>query len=121
MKKILCVFLCVIMVCACLSIVACGSTSPQLRINEDTLYWEVSYDNGATWQSLEVKAAGEIGAGGAAGVDGKDGKDGSVVTIGENGNWFIDGVDTGRPASCPCTTGDCDCGSGSNSGSGDNS
>jgi len=28
----------------------------------------------------------------------QDGKPGSVVTIGENGNWFIDGVDTGVPA-----------------------
>ena len=27
-----------------------------------------------------------------------NGKDGSVVEIGENGNWFIDGVDTGKPA-----------------------
>ena len=30
---------------------------------------------------------------GAVGKDGQDGKPGSVVTIGENGNWFIDGVD----------------------------
>lgn len=29
------------------------------------------------------------------GKDGNDGKDGSVVTIGANGNWFIDGKDTG--------------------------
>ena len=35
---------------------------------------------------------GKDGAAGAAG------KDGSVVTIGENGNWFIDGVDTEMPA-----------------------
>ena len=27
-----------------------------------------------------------------------NGKDGSVVEIGENGNWFIDDVDTGKPA-----------------------
>ena len=27
-----------------------------------------------------------------------NGKDGSVVEIGENGNWFIDGADTGKPA-----------------------
>ena len=27
-----------------------------------------------------------------------NGKDGSVVEIGENENWFIDGVDTGKPA-----------------------
>lgn len=32
------------------------------------------------------------------GKDGAAGKPGSVVTIGENGNWFIDGVDTGNPS-----------------------
>lgn len=31
---------------------------------------------------------------GTNGNKGEDGKPGSVVTIGENGNWFIDGVDT---------------------------
>ena len=50
---------------------------------------------------------GKDGANGTNGTDGKDGKDGkdgvngkdgSVVTIGENGNWFIDGVDTGLAA-----------------------
>ena len=30
--------------------------------------------------------------------NGKDGKNGSVVEIGANGNWFIDGADTGKPA-----------------------
>lgn len=32
------------------------------------------------------------------GNKGEDGKPGSVVTIGENGNWFIDNVDTGKPS-----------------------
>ena len=32
------------------------------------------------------------------GKDGAAGKPGSVVEIGENGNWFIDGVDTGNPS-----------------------
>lgn len=41
---------------------------------------------------------GADGQNGANGQDGADGQDGSVVTIGENGNWFIDGVDTGLPA-----------------------
>ena len=36
---------------------------------------------------------GAVGATGATGAAGQDGKPGSVVTIGENGNWFIDGVD----------------------------
>lgn len=30
--------------------------------------------------------------------NGKDGAAGSVVTIGDNGNWFIDRVDTGKPS-----------------------
>lgn len=30
--------------------------------------------------------------------NGQDGAAGSVVTIGDNGNWFIDGVDTGKPS-----------------------
>jgi len=32
---------------------------------------------------------------GKDGKDGADGKDGTRVTIGENGNWFFDGVDSG--------------------------
>ena len=39
----------------------------------------------------------KAGPQGEQGVAGKDGKDGSVVTIGANGNWFIDGKDTGIP------------------------
>lgn len=35
------------------------------------------------------------GKDGKDGKDGAPGKDGSVVTIGANGNWFIDGKDTG--------------------------
>lgn len=35
------------------------------------------------------------GKDGNDGKDGAPGKDGSVVTIGANGNWFIDGKDTG--------------------------
>lgn len=32
------------------------------------------------------------------GKDGADGQPGTIITIGENGNWFIDGEDTGKPA-----------------------
>ena len=42
---------------------------------------------------------GKDGKDGTDGKDGKDGKDGSVVKIGDNGNWFIDDVDTGVAAS----------------------
>ncbi|MBQ8230131.1 MAG: metallophosphoesterase [Clostridia bacterium] len=58
--------------------------TPKLRISETTNEWEVSYDDGVTWSSLGVKATGEPG---------------TKVEIGENGNWFLDGVDTGVKAS----------------------
>jgi len=61
---------------------------------------KVTLNNG---NSFDI-ANGKDGANGTNGKDGKDGKDGvdgtpgSVVTVGENGNWFIDGKDTGLAA-----------------------
>lgn len=51
-------------------------------------------------QKFEIKngAKGDKGDTGAAGQDGQDGAPGSVVEIGDNGNWFIDGIDTGKPS-----------------------
>lgn len=66
--------------------VGSGGTTPQLRINTTTNYWEVSYDNGITWISLGVKATG------------KDGVDGLTPHIGTNGNWWIGEEDTGVKA-----------------------
>ena len=40
--------------------------TPQLKIGDDNL-WYVSYDNGQNWESLNVKATGELGATGAQG------------------------------------------------------
>lgn len=60
-------------------------TTPQLKIGEDNL-WNVSYDNGATWVSLGVKATGDAG------------KDGVTPHIGENGNWWVGDTDTGVSA-----------------------
>ena len=40
--------------------------TPQLKIGDDN-YWYVSYDNGTTWVSLNVKATGESGTTGATG------------------------------------------------------
>ena len=52
-----------ILVALCLLILLAGcavngkdGVTPQLHINETTLMWEVSYDNGASWTSLGVKA-----------------------------------------------------------------
>ena len=52
--------------------------TPQLRINDVTNEWEVSYDSGKSWTSLGVTATekGEMGNPGANGEDGKDGLDG---------------------------------------------
>ena len=66
-------------------------TTPQLKIGEDNL-WNVSYDNGATWVSLGVKATGAAG---------KDGVDGVTPHIGENGNWWVGATDTGVSAKGP--------------------
>lgn len=66
-------------------------TTPQLKIGEDNL-WNVSYDNGATWVSLGVKATGAAG---------KDGEDGLTPHIGENGNWWLGDTDTGVSAKGP--------------------
>lgn len=44
--------------------------TPKLRINEDTNMWEVSYDEGKTWESLGVVATGADGANGADGMNG---------------------------------------------------
>ncbi|MBQ9802474.1 MAG: endonuclease/exonuclease/phosphatase family protein [Clostridia bacterium] len=47
--------------------------TPKLQINPETNLWEVSYDNGATWQSLGVAATGAVGANGTNGVNGTNG------------------------------------------------
>ena len=55
--------------------------SPKIRINATTNYWEVSIDNGVTWTSTGVKATGQAGHT-------------PEIKIGQNGNWFVDDVDT---------------------------
>jgi len=60
--------------------------TPLFKVEEGVLY--VSYDNRDSWQAL-----GNVS--GSDGDNGIDGEDGTIITIGENGNWFIDGVDSG--------------------------
>ena len=80
-----------------LGLTACSDgadgVTPQLRINPTTNYWEVSYDEGATWVSMEVKATGADGKDGADGVDGVDGKDGAAGVNGADGVDGINGAD----------------------------
>lgn len=47
--------------------------TPQFRIDSSTNYWEVSYDNGKSWDSLGVKARGEKGDPGKPGEPGNPG------------------------------------------------
>lgn len=83
----------VMIVTAALSFTACSDgadgNTPQLRINAEN-YWEVSYDNGSTWTSLQVKATG---ADGKDGVDGKDGINGTNGVDGTNGINGTNGTD----------------------------
>lgn len=62
----------------------------------------ITLSNGNELDCGEIKVEnginGKDGVDGKDGVNGQNGKDGSVVTIGENGNWYIDNVDTGKTA-----------------------
>ena len=70
--------------------------TPQLKIGDDNL-WYVSYDNGQNWESLNVKATGEMGATGAQGeqgiqgVQGEKGDAGADGASGQNGTNGING------------------------------
>ncbi|MBQ8829955.1 MAG: collagen-like protein [Burkholderiaceae bacterium] len=55
------------------------------RINETTNEWEVSYDDGKSWVSLEVKATGEVGPKGDTGEMGPKGDIGETGPKGDTG------------------------------------
>ena len=59
--------------------------TPQLRINGTTNMWEVSYDNGATWESLNVPATGSDGEDGDKGDKGDTGDKGDKGDTGATG------------------------------------
>ena len=61
---------------------------------------KVTLSNGKTFEITNGAKGdkGDKGDTGATGAAGANGANGSVVTIGPNGNWFIDGVDTGNPS-----------------------
>ena len=58
--------------------------TPQLKIGDNNL-WYVSYDNGQNWESLNVKATGEMGATGAQGEKGDKGDQGEQGIQGVQG------------------------------------
>lgn len=65
--------------------------TPQVRINEETDFWEISYDNGTTWTSLNVKAAGAQGEKGDKGDQGEQGIQGEKGDKGDQGEQGIQG------------------------------
>ena len=78
--------------------------TPEIKIGENGNWFIDGVDTNvkAQGEKGDKGDAGENGSDGKDGVngsDGKDGKDGAdgktpEIKIGENGNWFIDGVDT---------------------------
>ena len=82
-----------------LGLAACADgtdgVTPQLRINEETNYWEVSYDNGTTWTSMGVKATGEDGTNGADGTNGTDAAAPMLQINAETNCWEVS-YDSGK-------------------------
>lgn len=72
----------------------------QTQVNEGlTISGVEKTDNGVTI-TMSDGTTYEL-TNGKDGADGAAGTPGSVITIGENGNWVIDGVDSGYPAQGP--------------------
>ena len=75
--------------------------TPEIKIGENGNWFIDGVDTNvkAQGEKGDKGDAGENGSDGKDGVNGSDGKDGvdgktPEIKIGENGNWFIDGVDT---------------------------
>ena len=64
--------------------------------NVDT--YTITFSDGETFNFTVIN-----GEDGAQGIQGEPGEDGHtpVINVGENGNWYIDGVDTGCPSQGP--------------------
>ena len=59
--------------------------TPLFRIDSSTNFWEVSYDEGSTYTSLDVSATGPQGIQGIQGIQGETGPQGPSGTNGTNG------------------------------------
>ena len=78
--------------------------TPEFRVNENILQWR--YEGDGVWLNLYDLSVlkgldgkdGKDGTDGKNGINGSDGKDGKTPFIGENGNWWIDEIDTGIKA-----------------------
>lgn len=65
-----------------------GTDAIALQIREKEGMWEISTDNGETWTTTGIPLKGDTGKDAAA----------PIISIGENGNWFINSNDTGYKA-----------------------
>lgn len=77
-------------------------TSIELTSSEGNIdTYTITYSDGTT--STFKVTNGQDGATGEQGIQGEPGKDGHTptITIGENGNWFVDGKDTNIKAQGP--------------------
>lgn len=79
-----------------------GKSAYQIWVVEVINGLEDPHNPGQNWDNTKITMDDFWyylrGKTGANGKDGQSGKDGSVVTIGDNGNWWIDGKDTGKPS-----------------------
>ena len=101
MKKRLLIFLFFILtMCLMIVFVGCSQSNSIVSIektgssgNIDT--YTITYSDGST--SYFTVTNGVDGEQGIQGIPGKDGHT-PIITIGENGNWFIDGIDSNQTA-----------------------
>ena len=77
-----------------------GTDGKQVELRVEGGYIQWKYDADADWQNLIALSAlqGIKGEQGDKGDKGDPGEDGKTPYIGDNGNWWIDGVDTGIKA-----------------------
>lgn len=75
-----------------------GAGSISMRVSGG--YIQYSTNGGASWDNLIATAdlQGPKGDSGTDGTPGKDGTDGITPHIGDNGNWYLDDTDTGKPS-----------------------
>ena len=74
-----------------------GANGKQVELRVEGGYIQWKYDADSDWQNLIALSALQ-GIKGDKGDKGDPGEDGDTPYIGSNGNWWIDGVDTGIPA-----------------------
>ena len=103
-KYFLLVAILVIVLAFSVVLVACNDDSTDSTDNTNSeimaiyeSYVAYAQENGTTPLSYEEWLASIKGEPGKDGVNGEDGHT-PEITIGENGNWFVDGVDTGVSA-----------------------